>query len=47
MSGAPLILIVAALIVFLVGLLEHPTVSASRCICLGLALLTLAQILGR
>lgn len=40
------VLLVAALIMFLIGLLEHPTISATRCLCLGLALLTLAMILS-
>lgn len=40
-------ILVGALIVFLIGLLDHPTVNATRCICLGLALLVLAQLVGR
>ena len=39
-------LLIAALVIFLVGLLDHPTVNASRCICLGLALVVLAQLVG-
>lgn len=41
------LLLIIAFVMFLVGLLDHPTVSATRCICLGLALVTLATILGR
>lgn len=40
------ILLVAALVIFLIGLLDHPTVNATRCICLGLALVVLAQLVG-
>lgn len=38
-------LLVIAFVVFLVGLLDHPQISAVRCICLGLALMALAQII--
>lgn len=47
MPNPSAMLLIVAFIVFLVGLLDHPTVSATRCICLGLALLALAQIMGR
>ena len=41
-----MILLVLALVAFLVGLLDHPTVSTTRCIALGLALVVLAQLVG-
>ena len=45
--NSQLLLLVIAFVVFLIGLLDHPRVSATRCICLGLALVVLAQIIGR
>lgn len=47
MVNAHALLLIIAFVVFLVGLLDWPPVSATRCICLGLALLTLAQMVGR
>jgi len=41
-----MILLVIALVAFLIGLLDHPTVSTTRCIALGLALVVLAQLIG-
>lgn len=41
------LLLIIAFVVFLVGLLDYPPVSATRCICLGLALVTLAEMIGR
>lgn len=39
-------LLVGALIVFLLGMIDYPPINSSRCICLGLALITLAQLVG-
>lgn len=44
--NAILLLYVLAFVVFIVGLLDYPPVSALRCPCLGLALLTLAKLIG-
>jgi hypothetical protein len=41
------VLLIMAFVVFIVGLLDWPPVSTTRCIALGLALLTLAQMVGR
>lgn len=40
------VLLVAALIAFVVGLIDHPPVTTSRMIALGLALVVLAQLLS-
>lgn len=45
--NAQLLLYVIAFVVFLVGLLDYPPANATRCVCLGLALVTLAQVIGR
>lgn len=39
-------LLIAALVICLLGLLDHPTVNATRCLCLALALIVLAQLVG-
>ena len=44
--NAVMLLYVVAFVVFIVALLDHPVVSATRCIALGLALVTLAQIIS-
>lgn len=41
-----LILYVIAFVAFIAGVIDHPRVSGVRCIALGLALVTLAQIVG-
>lgn len=40
-----LLLLVMAFVAFVVGMFDYPPVNATRCICLGLALITLAQII--
>jgi len=40
------VLSVAALICFIVALVDRPPMTATRCVALGLALLTLAQLLA-
>jgi len=40
------VLSVAALVCFIVALIDRPPMTATRCVALGLALLTLAQLLG-
>lgn len=42
-----MILLWIAFVVFLIGLFDRPPVSTSRCIALGLALVTLATLIGR
>jgi hypothetical protein len=42
--NAQLVLYVAALVVFLLGLFDFPQFGTTRCIALGLALVTLAQL---
>lgn len=44
--GAKFILLVLAMVCFLAGVLDWPPVSATRCISLGLFLLTLAELIG-
>lgn len=40
------ILLILAMVVFLVGVLDWPPASTTRCIALGLFLLTLAELIG-
>ena len=40
------VLLIIALVSFLLALIDVPPVSSTRCIALGLALLTLAQLIG-
>ena len=40
------ILLVGALIVLLIGLIDHPSASTARMVALGLALIVLAQLLS-
>lgn len=40
------ILLILALVCFLVGVLEWPPLSSTRCISMGLFLLTLAELIG-
>lgn len=47
MPNVHALLYLIAFVCFIVGLLDWPPVSSTRCICLGLALVTLAQIIGR
>lgn len=47
MPNAHALLYVIAFVCFIVGVIDHPRVSAVRCTALGLALVTLAQIIGR
>lgn len=47
MTSAYIILIVLALIAFLLAVIDHPSAGATRCIGLGLFLLTLALLIGR
>lgn len=47
MGNAYLILVVLALIAFLLAILDWPPASATRCIAVGLFLLTLALLIGR
>lgn len=42
-----MILMILALVSFLLGVIDYPPVSSTRCIALGLFLLTLAQVIGR
>lgn len=42
-----LILLVIAFVAFMGGLVDHPRFNGVRCIALGLALVTLAQIIPR
>jgi hypothetical protein len=42
-----MLLLVMAFVAFIVGLADWPPVTATRCIALGLALLTLAQLIGK
>ena len=44
MMNAQLLLLVIAFVCFIAGVVDHPRVSGVRCIALGLALVTLAQI---
>lgn len=44
-GNAQLLLYVIAFVCFIAGVVDHPRVSANRCIALGLALVTLAQII--
>lgn len=46
MSSAHGILLVLALVSFLIGVLDWPPVGATRCIALGLFLLTLSTLIG-
>lgn len=41
-----LLLYIIAFVCFLAGVIDHPRVSGVRCVALGLALVTLAQIIG-
>jgi hypothetical protein len=41
-----MLLLVMAFVAFIVGLADYPPVTTTRCIALGLALLTLAQLIG-
>lgn len=43
---ALLILYALAFLAFVFGLADWPPLSATRCLCLGLALLTLAKLIG-
>ena len=45
MPNAHALLYIIAFVVFLIGLLDYPPASAIRCVCLGLALVTLAQLI--
>lgn len=45
MPNAHALLYIIAFAVFLIGLLDYPPANATRCICLGLALVTLAQLI--
>lgn len=47
MSSAYTILMVLALVAFLLGAFDYPPANSTRCIAIGLFLLTLAQIIGR
>lgn len=47
MGNAYLVLVVLALIAFIVGVIDYPPANATRCIALGLFLLTLALLIGR
>jgi len=47
MFNAHALLLVMAFVAFIVGLADWPPVSSQRCIALGLALLTLSQLVGR
>lgn len=42
-----LLLLVMAFVVFIIAMIDWPPVTSSRCIALGLALLTLAQLVGK
>lgn len=44
--NAHTLLYVIAFICFVVGVIDHPQVRGVRCIALGLAMLTLALIIG-
>jgi len=44
--NAHLLLLIMAFVVFIIGLLDYPPASTTRCISLGLALVTLAEIIG-
>lgn len=46
MVNAHVLLLVMAFVVFIIGLLDWPPASTTRCIALGLALITLAQLIG-
>lgn len=41
-----MLLLVMAFVAFIVGLADWAPVTSTRCICLGLALLVLAQLVG-
>lgn len=41
-----MLLLVMAFVAFIVGLADWPPVTTTRCIALGLALVTLAQLIG-
>lgn len=45
--NAHALLLVMAFVVFIIGVIDWPPVSSNRCIALGLALLTLSQLVGR
>jgi hypothetical protein len=40
------LLLIMAFVAFVVGLADYPPVTTTRCISLGLALITLAQLVG-
>lgn len=41
-----MLLLVMAFVAFIVGLADWAPLTSTRCVCLGLALLTLAQLVG-
>ena len=45
MVNAHSLLLVMAFVVFIIGLADYPPASTVRCIALGLALVTLAQLI--